>query len=370
MREPLLDFFSKISVFWENLEIYANLFDGFFICLAFGGLIVLSKSLHGAYSVDDRDGIQKIHTGRIPRVGGIAIFGAALISSITSQFDERDLLRNIIIAGMPCFFLGLLEDITKSVSVYKRLMATFISGALFWWLTSVVVKTVGIPIIGDILSIKILAVIFTVFALGGISNAFNLIDGANGLSSGTAVAALIAVTLVSVSVGDVNLARLSLLVSFLLLGFFLINYPWGFLFLGDGGAYLTGFVTGCFIICLIDRNPLVSPLFAILTLSYPLFDTVTAIFRRTATSTSWSKPDRRHLHSMLFTWLSYRLPKQPKIVAALVSPVIGTPIIASNLIAVLFWHRGSILLTMIIFVSILYTLGQFYLSRNLLRSFQ
>ena len=98
-------------------------------------LLVLTKSWHGSFSIDSTDGIQKFHTQPTPRIGGIAIAVGVLVGFAASSHDpaaaeKRAILSAILLAGMPAFIFGLLEDLTKRVSVRARLLATMASGML------------------------------------------------------------------------------------------------------------------------------------------------------------------------------------------------------------------------------------------------
>ena len=85
------------------------------------------------------------------------------------------------------------------------------------------------------------------------------------------------------------------------LGFFILNFPGGFIFLGDGGAYLLGFVIAELAILLLQRQPVVSPMCPLLLCIYPVFETLFSIYRR-----KWLRgqpvgmPDAVHLHSLIY----------------------------------------------------------------------
>ncbi len=102
--------------------------------------LVLTSKWHGLYSMDSTQGVQKFHNQPTPRIGGIAITLAVLVGlAISSQEPiaaaKRAILMGIILAGVPAFVFGLLEDLTKKVSVRARLVATVISGFIGWGIT-------------------------------------------------------------------------------------------------------------------------------------------------------------------------------------------------------------------------------------------
>jgi UDP-N-acetylmuramyl pentapeptide phosphotransferase/UDP-N-acetylglucosamine-1-phosphate transferase len=84
-------------------------------------------------------------------------------------------------------------------------------------------------------------------------------------------------------------------------GFFIWNYPRGLIFLGDGGAYLIGFLIACLSIMLVQRNPNVSPWFALLVNAYPIFETLFTIWRRKVhQGKNPGLPDGAHFHSLIY----------------------------------------------------------------------
>jgi UDP-N-acetylmuramyl pentapeptide phosphotransferase/UDP-N-acetylglucosamine-1-phosphate transferase len=86
-----------------------------------------------------------------------------------------------------------------------------------------------------------LSVVFTEFAVAGIANDINIIDGFNGLATGTVLIALGSLGYTAYLANDPVLAKVCFVLGGIALGFFLVNYPLGKIFLGDGGAYVLGF---------------------------------------------------------------------------------------------------------------------------------
>ncbi len=96
---------------------------------------------------------------------------------------------------------------------------------------------VYLPGVDWLLSFTVCALLFTGFAMGGVANAINIIDGFNGLASGSLLIMLAAFAFVADRVGDELVFSLAILYGALVLGFFVVNFPLGKIFLGDGGAY-------------------------------------------------------------------------------------------------------------------------------------
>ena len=84
------------------------------------------------------------------------------------------------------------------------------------------------------------AIFFTIFATVGVVNAFNLIDGLNGLSSYVSISVATSLSIIAFQVGQLQFTIFLALLSAAVLGFFVLNFPLGKIFLGDGGAYTLG----------------------------------------------------------------------------------------------------------------------------------
>lgn len=266
--------------------------------------LVGTKKWHGAFSMDSSTGVQKFHTAPTPRIAGIALVvgvlaGYAFSSHSPAAAEKRQILSAILMAGMPAFIFGLLEDITKKVSVKTRLLATMASGLLGWGITGVSLTNVDIWGVDWLLGFTAVSVLFTAFAVGGVANAINIIDGFNGLTAGVALIMLAAFGLIAREVGDIPLAFTCLIIAGAVLGFFLVNWPFGKIFLGDGGAYFLGFTLAWIAILLPARNAQVSPWASLLICSYPIIEVGFSFVRKSLREGYHpSQPDGVHLHML------------------------------------------------------------------------
>jgi UDP-N-acetylmuramyl pentapeptide phosphotransferase/UDP-N-acetylglucosamine-1-phosphate transferase len=147
----------------------------------------------------------------------------------------------------------------------------------------------------------VLAIAITCFAAGGVANAFNIIDGYNGLSAMVAVIILCGITYVAFQVSDYSIMIAALAMIGALLGFLVWNYPRGLIFLGDGGAYLVGFWIAELSVLLTARHPEVSKWFPLLLCFYPIFETLFTIYRRVILKRVHpGMPDASHLHQLIY----------------------------------------------------------------------
>ena len=271
----------------------------FLVSITVSLLLVWTKSWHGKFSLDFTQGIQKFHIHPTPRVGGIAIVFGVVMAYGTSTPDRQAFLGPLLLAGMPAFVFGLAEDVTKQVSVLARLLATMLSGALGWWITHVSITQVDIYLVDLLLSNLFISVLFTAFAIGGVANAINVIDGFHGLASGMVLLGLTGVAWIAMNVGDINLAYACISIAAAMLGFFVVNWPLGKIFLGDGGSYFGGFALAWVAVLMVERNTQVTPFAALLICIYPVVEVLFSIYRRRLKKANPGQPDKQHLHSLI-----------------------------------------------------------------------
>ena len=270
-------------------------------------LLVATQNWHGHHTMDSDEGIQKFHTEPTPRVGGIAIAAGVVVGYLMAHPDRKSLLGPLILAGIPAFAFGLLEDITKKVSVRTRLLATMGSGVLGWAITGYSITDANVWGMNWLLSFPLISVAFTAFAIGGIANAINIVDGFNGLSSGTVLIILAAFGVMTTALGDPDLTRICLILGGAVAGFLLVNWPMGKIFLGDGGAYFIGFALAWMAVLVLQRHPEVSAWAPMLVCGFPVLEVLFSIVRRRRRHLSPGDPDRLHLHSLVKRRLARRL---------------------------------------------------------------
>lgn len=270
-------------------------------------LIVATKQWHGSFSMDQTTGVQKFHTVPTPRIGGIALLAGflgvwfALPHGYTK--GTASLLTLILLGAFPAFAAGLVEDFTKRVSVKARLLATAASGLLAALITGYWVSSVDLPGIDLLLGLAPIGILFTAFAVAGIANSVNIIDGFNGLASGVVILMLLTLAAIAFRVDDIAVLNLALLGAAVVAGFMAVNYPRGYIFLGDAGAYSLGYYVAVLAVALAMRNPAdVSPWAMLLVCGYPFIETLFSIYRRASRKRKHNPgaPDASHLHSLIY----------------------------------------------------------------------
>jgi UDP-N-acetylmuramyl pentapeptide phosphotransferase/UDP-N-acetylglucosamine-1-phosphate transferase len=291
----LLDAIFDLLRMPESNSAFVAFLASFLLCIA----VVLTKRWHGSFSMDTTDGIQKFHSVPTPRIGGIPIVLALVMAWGKSTTEIQAILGPILFAGMPAFLLGIAEDLTKQIGVVQRLLATMASGLLAWWLTDYSLSRLDIWGIDLLMQFTFFSVIITAFSIGGVANSINIIDGFNGYASLTCTIAFVGFAFIALQVGDQNLALISLILAASVWGFFWVNWPFGKLFLGDGGAYFLGFGLAWIAVLLIERNPIVSAFSALIICILPITEVLFSIFRRKVRNDHPGKPDSLHFHSLL-----------------------------------------------------------------------
>ncbi len=299
-------FYSAFSYLKNYNHVMNFLILSFLISLVVTLTLIRYQHLHEHISSDhDLSGPQKFHTKVVPRIGGIGIFFAILMTSLCALFffklERGSLLLQVMVCALPAFLTGLLEDVTKMVGVKTRLITTAISAGLAGYFVNIWITNLQIPFVDELLTITAISMAFTIIAITGLANAYNIIDGFNGLASMVAMISLLAIGYIAFKVNDSILASTCLIVIGGIAGFFVWNYPRGLIFLGDGGAYLIGFLIAVLSILLVKRNPTVSPWFALLVNAYPIFETLFTIWRRKVhQGKNPGLPDGTHFHSLIY----------------------------------------------------------------------
>lgn len=254
---------------------------------------------------------RKIHTEVVPPLGGVAIFIAFILSTIIATDGlSFDLLKYIIAAVIIMFFTGLKDDLLI-ISARKKFVAQIFAAILLISMGDVRISDfhgiLGIHEIGYLTSIS-----FSLFVMIGIINAFNLIDGIDGLASGLAiVASLIFGTWFYLN-GSYQLSIMSFALTGSLLGFFLYNV-FGHthkMFMGDTGSLIVGIVISALVIKFNQLNLVPgeftiksAPAFSLAVIIVPIIDTLRVMTIRIVQKKSPFSPDTNHVHHRLLALL-------------------------------------------------------------------
>ena len=243
---------------------------------------------------------RKIHINAIPRLGGFAIFSSFLASvwlAYSLFHTELTLSPQKIIgfwgSGAIIFMLGVVDDI-KGLNARQKLVVQ-IPAAVMLAFSGFLIDTSFLPFIGSFIGLGL-----TIIWLVGITNAMNLIDGMDGLSSGVVIFASITLFIVSILGGKLLMAVISIAIIGSTLGFLWHNWHPAKIFMGDCGAMFLGFLLAAVSIETSYKSTTANAIFVpILALGLPIIDTIAAISRRLWHRKPLFSADKEHIHHKL-----------------------------------------------------------------------
>jgi UDP-N-acetylmuramyl pentapeptide phosphotransferase/UDP-N-acetylglucosamine-1-phosphate transferase len=287
---------------------------------------------------------QRFHISSVSRLGGVGVFVGFCISLLFWD-GGLELGGGVLLCALPVFLVGVGEDLTGRISPRWRLGVAggaALLGAL--WLGAVL----SLPFGGSWgVWHKVLSVVFTVLCVAGVTHSFNIIDGFNGLASGVGMIVLAALGWLALMFGDSALCNICWGMAAAVFGFFLLNYPGGKLFLGDGGAYVLGFTIAMCSVLLVVRHPEGSWFLPLLLVIYPVTETLFSMWRRLSRGQSAGEPDARHLHSLVHKRLNRWWRRSHRHEAwrnSLTSTFFWMLTLATVLPALIFWDNSAVLI--------------------------
>jgi len=314
------------------------------------------------FGADDHLGSkpQRMHQHQVCRLGGAAImaglgtyFLLSLPSGSSGTADTEPFPIWLVFVAFPVFAFGIMEDCWGNLSARKRLIAATMSALGACFLLNAVLPIPGISANGG----GILCWVFTCFCVAGVTNAFNIVDGLNGLASGVSVILMTALGWIAYGLGDLLLVQACVGVVAAVIGFLLVNFPFGRIFLGDGGAYLIGFLFAECSVFLLVRHPEVTWFFPLALAIYPVTETLFSIYRRKKKKSQAQGADALHLHSLVHQRLNRWAWGSVK-VSALRNSISTTFFWVwqglSTIVVILIWDQKSLLMAYCVFSVVLY----------------
>ena len=247
----------------------------------------------GIYAIENS---RTVHQGKIVRIGGMAIYLAFIISmAIFMKADKT--INGILLGGFVVFIGGLLDDIYDIKPLYK-LIFQIVGAIIALTLGNTLLMNIYLPF-NITISNPIITYGISFLWIVGITNAINLIDGLDGLSSGISLIVTITIGLLGFFMGRRDISVIALILCGSILGFLPYNFHPASLFMGDCGALFLGFTIACISLLGFKTTALITLGFPILILFIPISDTIIAILRRKLSNRKISEADRGHLHHVL-----------------------------------------------------------------------
>ena len=255
--------------------------------------------------LDHPDGVRKKHATPVPRVGGIAIVLAYFITfaiALALPFTYTDHLHRALpeilpltLVGSVVFLTGVLDDLI-GLAPWQKLMG-IVGAAVLAYFAGI---HVDIHLLPWLPAWPWLGFAITVVWLVGCTNAFNLIDGMDGLAAGVGLVAAVTMLVAALTQGNLPLALATMPLAGCLLGFLRYNFNGASVFLGDSGSLLIGFMLGCYGALWSEKSvTLVALTVPLLAVSIPLIDVVLSILRRFLRNRPIFQADRGHIHHRL-----------------------------------------------------------------------
>eukprot|EP01047_Picozoa_sp_COSAG01_P000287 COSAG01_NODE_4_length_55812_cov_1344.168109_49_plen_375_part_00 len=268
-------------------------------------LIPIQQKLAAKLKLLDTPAPRKLHQKNMPTSGGISLF-----ISLTPLFflatQANPSYWGLLLGASLLVGTGILDDrhpLSPKIKLLSQCTAAIIAiqfGNNIEWLSN--------PL-GGIIYLGTLSKALTFCWIIGVINAFNLIDGIDGLAAGIACIASLAMTIIAFKMQNLHTAMLSLALTSSCLAFLKYNrYP-AKIFMGDSGSMLIGFVLAYLSITGVLKSSLSLSVFSpLLILALPLSDTIYTIFRRLKNKNKLFTADKKHLHHQLLN-LGYSIPK-------------------------------------------------------------
>jgi len=236
---------------------------------------------------------------RVPLIGGLLIV-------LFLIFQNLDLLQKIYII-LVCL-IGFLSDIKFLKSPKYRFILQFISVLTFLYLSETFIQDTRIIFLDRLLENKILSLLFTAFCILIIINGSNFIDGTNGNLILNTLLIIFGLIYISYNYSleiDYNLFLSLIVLLFIVL---ILNFK-NLIFLGDNGSCVIGFFVSIILVNFYIQNNFLSPFLIVLWLFYPGFENLFSILRKYNFDISPLKADTRHLHHLLYYYLSKKFKK-------------------------------------------------------------
>ena len=258
----------------------------------------------------DAPDARKVHREPIPRLGGLAVLAAVLTGFLMIMFGgrfsnrvlDRELLIGIAIGIIPVLVVSVIDDV-RSLRAAPKFLAHF-AGAGLAVMMGIRLGS-QVHLFGEQIEIGWLAIPISLLWIAGVTNAFNLVDGLDGLSAGLALISAISLGSVSILVGRYEMAVAAFIIAGALAGFLPFNAHPAKIFLGDTGSATVGFLLGC--IALRGGSALnagMAILLPLVVLGLPIAETLVSMLRRLILRFEGGtdgvfEADRRHFHHRL-----------------------------------------------------------------------
>ncbi|GGO63657.1 UDP-N-acetylglucosamine--undecaprenyl-phosphate N-acetylglucosaminephosphotransferase [Bowmanella pacifica] len=327
------------------------LFTAFFVALL--SLVVMTPFARQLGLVDAPD-VRKRHSGVVPLTGGVSIFLAVLVASLVTDVWMKN-YPLFFTASAVIILLGMLDD-RFNLSAKGRLFCQFGVASIMAWSAQNYITDLGDVLGFGELYLGSAGYFFTLICVVGVINAFNMIDGIDGLAGGMSLVVLFSVVflmLVSNNGGSIMapLIIIAAIVPFLAFNLSIKGFRGNKIFMGDSGSMFIGLTIVWLLVEFTQGGkPAMRPITAVWLIGLPLMDMAAIMYRRARQGQSMLRPDRQHLHN-IFMRAGYSQTKSLIIIVCL-----GAIYSAVGITGELLNVPESIMFYLFVFVLILYSL--------------
>ena len=265
--------------------------------------------IHFAHSkgLYDRISERKVHNGKIPRLGGVGIALAFLMTllviliiqnPLADEFSTSFHVWPIFLTGTIMFLLGLVDDLVDLRAMFKFSIQLIAATTLI--LLGFRFRVLLVPWGDGILKLKMFSFPLTLLWIIGITNAINLIDGLDGLAGGICFIAASTFGIFFWVKGMIISAEICMAIAGATGGFLIFNIPPAKVFMGDSGSLFLGFCLAMLpLLGQSDNGAEIGMISAATILSIPIFDTFIAIYRRKVNNKPFFSADKGHFHHIM-----------------------------------------------------------------------
>lgn len=251
---------------------------------------------------------RRVHRTAVPRLGGIGVYIAVVLALSTLPLVDNlltqslrnyvpELLRALIPATL-VLCLGVYDDL-RGLNATVKFIALGLIATLFYGMGGRI-ELLAVPLVGAVQLPPVVGFIVTIVWLVGIANAFNLIDGVDGLAAGAALFSSMVILIVSLAGENPLMIVVSLVLCGALVGFLRYNFNPASIFLGDSGALFVGFMLAALSVQGTQKaTTAVAVITPILAFGLPVVDTGMTLARRLVSGKPLFQGDREHIHHML-----------------------------------------------------------------------
>ena len=257
--------------------------------------------------LDSPSSDRHVHTRAIPRLGGVAIYaafmvvvGSAFLISLWTGSASAVLAKKIFGLLGPAFvifLMGFYDDL-RSLSPYWKFGIQTLAATMLYW-GGFGIHQVDLFSSGQILG-SVVGLPLTVFWVLLITNAFNLIDGLDGLAAGSALFSTVVVFVVSLLAPNPTFTFLTIALAGAILGFLRFNFYPASIFLGDSGSMFIGFMLSGLALASSQKAPtMIAVAIPVISFGLPILDVVLSVVRRFLTGKPLFRADKEHIHHKL-----------------------------------------------------------------------